>query len=146
MLTSYLEDTVSNHVSRVYVVGWSKALHQCTIQCGSCSATQCWCEGSSTCSWTKPYTRPSYEGIASSTNRGGSWSVDQHTLTAPTHSPGGEPIQVPRNSTPEDEGVTRTGGGSCYELPDNLTCMERHITANLSHLVHMQLALHIRSK
>ena len=67
--------------------------------------------------------------------------MEQPTLTALTHSPGGEPIQVPSNSTPEGEGVTRTGGGSCYELPDNPTCVERHITANLLYLAHMQLGL-----
>ena len=53
--------------------------------------------------------------------------MNKVTLTAPTHSPGGEPIPVPSNSTPEGEGVTRTGGGGCSELPGNLTCMERHI-------------------
>ena len=41
MLTSYLEGIVSNHVSRIYVVGWSEALNQCTIQYRSCSATEC---------------------------------------------------------------------------------------------------------
>ena len=72
--------------------------------------------------------------------------MEQGTLTAPTHSPGGETIHVPSNSAPEGEDVTRTSGGSCSELPDNLPCMERYITANLPHLDHMQLALHIGSK
>ena len=143
VLTSYLESIVSNYVPWVYVVGWSKALNHCTIQYEVCSASQCWCEGSSTCS--KPSRRPSCEGIVSSTNRGGSWSVGQHTLTAPTHSPGGETTHVPSNSAPEGEGITRTGGGSCYQLPDNATCMDVYKTAYLPYLAHMQLALHIRS-
>ena len=64
--------------------------------------------------------------------------MEQPTLTAPTHSPDGETIHVPSNSTLECEDITRTSGGSCYELPDNLTCMERHITANLPYLPHMK--------
>ena len=65
--------------------------------------------------------------------------MDQPTLTASTHSPNSETIHVPSNGTAEGEDMTWTGGGSCYELPDNLTCMERHITGNLPYLAPMQL-------
>ena len=39
--TYNLEGTASNHVSWVYIVVWSKALKQCTIQYRVRSATQC---------------------------------------------------------------------------------------------------------
>ena len=51
----------------------------------------------------------------------------QQTLTAPTHSPDGDPIPVPSNSTSEGEGITRTGGGSCCELPSNMSYRENEI-------------------
>ena len=44
----------------------------------------------------------------------------QGTVTAPIHSPDGDPTHVPSNSATEGEGITRTGGGSCSELPINM--------------------------
>ena len=41
LLTYYLKSTVSNHVPSISRQGWTKALNQCTIQYGGCSATQC---------------------------------------------------------------------------------------------------------
>ena len=38
--TYNLEGTASNHVPRVYIVVWSKALKQHTIHIGACSAIQ----------------------------------------------------------------------------------------------------------
>ena len=120
LLPTYdVEDTVTDPVIKLYIVGWSKALHQCTIQCGGCSATQCWWEGSSTCC-SKPSRTPSCEGITWLTSRG-IWSMLQGTLTAPIHSPEGEPIPVSSNSTCESEGITRTGGRSCSELSSTMT-------------------------
>ena len=50
--------------------------------------------------------------------------MDQHTLTAPIHSPSGDPTLVPSNSACEGEGLTRTDKGSCSELSSNITCIE----------------------
>ena len=50
--------------------------------------------------------------------------MSKSTLNAPIHYPGGNPTPVPSNSAPEGEGLTRTGGGSCSELPSNITCIE----------------------
>ena len=43
-----------------------------------------------------------------------------------SHSPDGEPTPVPSNSTTEGEVMTRTGGGSCSELPSNITWMGKY--------------------
>ena len=45
----------------------------------------------------------------------------QDTLTGATDSPDGDTIPVPSNITSETEGITRTGGGSCSELPSDIT-------------------------
>ena len=124
-LTWYLKGAATNPVTCIYIVGWSKALNQCTIQCGGCNATQCWGVGSSTCS--KPSPRPCCEGITLSTNRGRIWSMWQWALTAPIHSPDGVPIHVSNNSTSEGEGITRTGGGSCSELCSNIICNKIYV-------------------
>ena len=50
--------------------------------------------------------------------------MNKGTLNAPTHSPGGDPTLAPSNSAPENEGLTRTGGGSCSEMSSNSTCIE----------------------
>ena len=121
---TYLECTVSNHVPSISGKGWSKALNQCTIQWGGYSATQCWWEGRSTCSKTSHI--PSCEGCALSTSRCGTcYTMCQNTLTDPTHSPDGDSTPVSSNSTSEGEGITRTGGGSCSELPSNITWREK---------------------
>ena len=117
ILTCYLQCISSNHVPWVYIVGWSKALNQYTIQCQVCSTTQCWWVGSSTC--CKPNPWPSSKGIARSTNRGWSWPVWQGTLTVPIHSPDGETAYVSGNIASECEVFTRTGDGSCSQLPSN---------------------------
>ena len=49
----------------------------------------------------------------------------QGTLTAPCNSPGGDPTHVPSNSASEGECITRTCGGSCYELSTNITWSEK---------------------
>ena len=55
----------------------------------------------------------------------------QGAITAPIHSPGGDSIPVPTNSTVEGEGITRTGRGSCNELCSNITwrCNRVNITS-----------------
>ena len=50
--------------------------------------------------------------------------MNKVTLNGSIHSPGGDATLVPRNSAPEGEGLTRTGGGSCCELSSNITCIE----------------------
>ena len=117
--TESLERTASNPVPWLYIVSRSKALNKCIIQHGVCSTTQCWWEGSSTCS--KPCSRSSCKDITWSTDGGGYWSVYQSTLTASVHSPDGDSSHVPSNSTYEGEVMTRTGGGSCSELSSNIT-------------------------
>ena len=42
--------------------------------------------------------------------------VRGHSLLPPMHSPDGDSIPVPSNSTYEGEDITRTGGGSCNKL------------------------------
>ena len=44
----------SNYVFSISGKARSKALNQCTIQWRGCSATQCWCKGSSICSKPSP--------------------------------------------------------------------------------------------
>ena len=46
---------------------------------------------------------------------GGCCTMCQDALI--THSPEGDSIPVSSNSTSEGEGITRTGGGRCNELP-----------------------------
>ena len=125
LLTWYLEYAISNPVVSVSCQGWSKTLNKCTIHCGVCSSTQSWCEGSSICS--KPSHTRSYEGNTRwSTSRYGACCVMcQQTLTAPSHSPDGDSIQIPSNSTSEGEGITRTGGGRPSELSSNNTWREK---------------------
>ena len=48
----------------------------------------------------------------------------QWALTVPTYSPDGESIYASSNSALESESITRTGGGSCSELPSNITCRD----------------------
>ena len=50
--------------------------------------------------------------------------MKQVTLTAPIHSPGGDPTLVPSNSAPESEGLTRAYQGSVSEMSSNNTCIE----------------------
>ena len=113
ILTNYLKCTFINLVPWVYIVGWSKTLHQCTIQCRGCSTTQCRCKERTTCS--KPSFRPCCERIP--TNSDGCCPVHQNTLNAPTYSPDSDSIYIPSNSAPEGEGITWTGGAGCHELP-----------------------------
>ena len=119
ILTLNLECTVSNHVPSISSKMRTKTLNQCTIQFGGCNATQCWWEGGAVCSKLCP--RYCCVGIARSTCRCGiSCAMTQDTLTVPTHSPDSDPTHVSSNSTSEGEGITRTGGGSCSELPSNI--------------------------
>ena len=129
-----MDSTASNHVPSISGEGWSKALNQCTIQCGGCSATQCWCEGSSTCS--KPSPSCNCERTAWPTRtRVICCIMYQWALTASTHSPDSDPIPVPSNIASETEGMTRTGGGSCSELSSNIT-WERSNTTYCLHCRH----------
>ena len=50
--------------------------------------------------------------------------MNKVTVNASIHNPGCGPTLVPSNSAPKSEGLTRTGGGSCSELPSNITCIE----------------------
>ena len=57
--------------------------------------------------------------------------MNQGTLTAPTHSPNGDIIHVPTNSTVEGKGITRTSRGSCSELSSNITWREIKIVVHV---------------
>ena len=129
ILTYYSDgySTVSNPVLSICGKGWSKALHQCAIQWEGCRTSQCWCERCSTGSWTKPSPRPSSEFIIWPTPYTAWYNMWQGALKGSTyiHSPDSNPIPIPKNSTPESEGITRTGGRSSDKLPTNITCICR---------------------
>ena len=122
-LTYNQNGTHSNPIPWICFNSRSKALNQCTIQCRGCSTTQCWCEGSSACS--KSSSRYGCEGMTSFTwlaRSITSWQMWQCTpLPTTIHSPDGCPTHIPSNSTHEGEGITRTGDGSCSELPSYIT-------------------------
>ena len=128
IITYCLECTVPNHIFSISVKARSKALNQCTIQCGGCSTTQCWWEGGAVCS--KPTPSCSCESMRRPTGNRHIWCImQQSTITAVTHSPDGDSIPIPSNSTSEGEGITRTGGGRCSELPGYIACIEKRITS-----------------